>query len=143
MNRYLQAIFCDDIRQEVGGKLSYIGVYGRRLIVSQFPATLPKFFVALTAVTPESKPFQSLTFKLFEDDRLLGEHVFPEEEVSAYATLISQTGPRQNGVQTISSALMLSPLVIAKPCLLRVRAQTESEELSSPGLEIEIAGNSS
>jgi hypothetical protein len=27
MNRQVQTVFCDDIRHELGGKLSYIGVY--------------------------------------------------------------------------------------------------------------------
>jgi hypothetical protein len=37
MERHLQTIFCDDIRHELGGKLSYIGVYSGRLIVPDFP----------------------------------------------------------------------------------------------------------
>lgn len=45
-------LFCDDIRQEIGGKLSYIGTYQSVLIVtlppnSQEPAFLPKFAIAV------------------------------------------------------------------------------------------------
>src|SRR5689334_2514785 len=37
-------IFCDDIRQEIGNKESYIGVYaGAMLIHVAFPVTLQKF----------------------------------------------------------------------------------------------------
>lgn len=127
----------------MGGKLSYIGAYGRQMFVAEFPATVPKFFIALTAVTPENQPFQSLTFKLFEGDKLLGYYTFPQDQLHTYAAEIRQTGPRENGVQTVFSAFTLSPLELKRPCLLRVRAQTESEELSAPGLEIEIASDSS
>lgn len=41
-------IFCDDIRYEVGGKVSYIGTYrGSLIIYDPFPVTLPKFGFAI------------------------------------------------------------------------------------------------
>ena len=46
MNRQVFTTFCDDIRQEIGGKLSYMGVYSSDLYVGGFPITLPKFCVA-------------------------------------------------------------------------------------------------
>jgi hypothetical protein len=54
--RHLQTIFCDDIRHEVGGKLSYIGVYSGRLLVPGFPLSLPKLCVAVRAVAPRAQP---------------------------------------------------------------------------------------
>lgn len=36
-------VFCDDIRAEVGGKHSFMGVYRGELIVPVLPATLPTF----------------------------------------------------------------------------------------------------
>jgi hypothetical protein len=42
------AIFCDDIRQEVGNKSTYIGIYKSALIVEgPLPAILPKLGVVL------------------------------------------------------------------------------------------------
>src|SRR5437764_8652141 len=42
-------IFCDDVRTEVGGKLSYIGIYkGFMGIHGIFPITLPKFCFAVS-----------------------------------------------------------------------------------------------
>jgi len=41
-------IFCDDIRPEVGGKFSFMGVYrGIMFVHSDFPVTLPKFGLAI------------------------------------------------------------------------------------------------
>lgn len=45
--KFEYAIVCDDIRQEIGNKLTFVGVYQDQIIVSGFPFTFPKlcFFV--------------------------------------------------------------------------------------------------
>jgi hypothetical protein len=48
------SIFCDDIRQEVGGKLSFMGVYYGAMYVPQFPIQLPKFCVNVTFYEPKT-----------------------------------------------------------------------------------------
>ena len=40
-------IFCDDIREEVLGKFSLIGVYGGEISVAGLPATVPKLGIAV------------------------------------------------------------------------------------------------
>ena len=35
-------IICDDIRQEIGNKISLIGVYSKGIFVTKFPFTFPK-----------------------------------------------------------------------------------------------------
>lgn len=47
-------VYCDDVRQEVGGKLSYMGVYNSSLYPSQpFPAVLSKLFAVVNYSEPE------------------------------------------------------------------------------------------
>src|ERR1700732_4431798 len=42
-------IFCDDIRQEIGGKITFIGSYGTEMVVQGvFPAVLAKFAFGIT-----------------------------------------------------------------------------------------------
>jgi hypothetical protein len=50
--RHVETLFCDDIRHEVGGKLSYIGVYSGGLFVRAFPVTLPKLCLAPSGSSP-------------------------------------------------------------------------------------------
>lgn len=40
-------LVCDDIRNEVGNKASYIGVYGNRILIRNFPYTFPKLCFAI------------------------------------------------------------------------------------------------
>jgi hypothetical protein len=78
MNRHVQTIFCDDIRHELGGKLSYIGVYSGHLFVPAFPVILPKLCLALSVITPASQPFRKLELRIFKDDEQLAEGVLDE-----------------------------------------------------------------
>ncbi len=73
MERHLQTIFCDDIRHELGGKLSCIGVYSGRLIVPDFPVALPKLCVAVCALTSAERPFGDLVLRVLKDDEVLTE----------------------------------------------------------------------
>jgi hypothetical protein len=45
--KFEYAIICDDIRQEIGHKLTFVGVYQEQIIVPAFPFTFPKlcFFI--------------------------------------------------------------------------------------------------
>jgi hypothetical protein len=45
--KFEYAIICDDIRQEIGNKLTFVGVYQDQIIVPRFPFTFPKlcFFI--------------------------------------------------------------------------------------------------
>ena len=68
MDRYLQTIWCDDIRHEMSGKISYIGVYSSILFVPSFPITLPKLCVSIMLATSVAKPFEKLNIRILRDD---------------------------------------------------------------------------
>jgi hypothetical protein len=40
--KYKYVLFCEDIRQELGGKVSLMGVLGSKLLTQQFPFGFPK-----------------------------------------------------------------------------------------------------
>ena len=46
------SLFCEDVRQEVGGQTSYIGVFRTTLAIPTFPLTIPKFTIAVTFNEP-------------------------------------------------------------------------------------------
>ena len=41
-------ILCDDIRQEVGNKVTLVGIYGNQIYVSKFPYTFPKICMQIS-----------------------------------------------------------------------------------------------
>lgn len=48
-------IVCDDIRNELGAKSSYMGVYGGGILVPKFPALLPAIAFGLIIVNLQQK----------------------------------------------------------------------------------------
>lgn len=72
--RYATSIFCDDIRREVGGKISLMGIVSGVLGISQDPpVVLPKFGIFTTIVTPVDDPFQFLNLRIYAFDELIME----------------------------------------------------------------------
>ncbi len=60
--RVAHVAFCDDIRQEVGNKLSLMGLYVQDMfIVGKPPAMLPKFGVVVWIITDADDPVQRAT----------------------------------------------------------------------------------
>ena len=64
ITRHLEVIFCDDIREEVGNKLSFMGVYSADLTVPVLPIVLNKLCIVVRAITNNSDPFESLNVSL-------------------------------------------------------------------------------
>ena len=60
------AIFCDDIRMEVGNKLTFAGCYfGYMFLNSDFPATIPRLCVAVQYSQKREKVILPIKFVIF------------------------------------------------------------------------------
>ena len=144
MDRQVSTTFCDDIRQEIGGKLSYMGVYGADMFVGGFPITLPKFCASLRVTTPADQPFRTLRFRLFRDADLLAEGEIEEPQLMSSQAGLNEVPEidRKDMFTAIQVMLVFAPLVLEAPCTVRVRVFTESEEMRGPGLRILLAPQS-
>lgn len=134
--RYLSVLFADDIRQEVDGKVTIVGVYQAKMLFPQLPAVLPKLAVVMTAVTPADRPFEKLVFGLYKDDEELqscGMDIAAQNETEIAATASPTNGTPMIEVQF---GVILGPLNIEGPCVLRTRVETESGILAGRSLEI-------
>ena len=64
----MHALWCDDIRHEIGNKPSFMGVYTSALGVPQLPLALPKLCCWLTLTAPPELPLTELTVTINLDD---------------------------------------------------------------------------
>lgn len=137
--RHVETLFCDDIRHEINGKLSYIGVYSGTLFVPVFPVTLPKLCISVKIVTPANEPLRSLTLRVLKDDEILQEIVFDKEQLVSASEVLAELSDeeRRLRVQMPQFLLAFSPLHLDKACTLRVRALADHEELRGVGLIID------
>jgi len=143
-SRHLTSLFCDDIRQEIGGKLTFIGVYNNILYIDSFPAAIPRLGVFLKAIAPSEDAFEAIGFKIW-----LGENLVAEVPVRPLQPPLDGTmenikkslekKPEVEGGSMMSTiaVIMLSPLNIIEPCALRVRAYDgKGNEYAAPALVV-------
>lgn len=125
----LHALWCDDIRQEIGNKPSFMGVYTGALVVPQLPVTLPKLCVWLTLSAPQDLPLQdvAVTVALEGDAELLRLPV----PMGAEPHRVSEAMPlQQTARQQVMLALELAPLN------LPARATALTAAVSLQGVEV-------
>jgi hypothetical protein len=131
-DRTLSVIYCDDIRNEVGNKQSWMGIYSGDLVVQQMPAVMPKLCIAATVSSPSDQPLKRLRLYAKRGD----EHVFELnadelmlQEFRAAEASEAESGPN-DGVprrRVLILAAAMTPFVIDRDSTLRVFAETEVE----------------
>ena len=63
--RYVHCLYCDDIRQEIGGKVTFVGTCSHVPVSSGTDRlSVPKLCIATTFGTPKSDPVKSLQIKI-------------------------------------------------------------------------------
>jgi hypothetical protein len=134
-------VFCDDIRPEVGGKTSYMGVYQGGLNVPEFPATLPKFGIVVTVYEPHEmvlKRTWNISLKIlasWQDEPLLTAEIppVPEEAVRAHMKPESYDEPDVPRLMIAHMGFVLSPLALQKPGRIKVRAHYTDDNIIKLG----------
>lgn len=135
-DRILTVVYCDDIRHEMGNKMSFMGCYQGELFVPAVPMALSKLCLFITVLTPKGRPFKSLTLRVMQDETTeLARMEIPPEGLANLADVQDDTATRK----AINTAMAFSPFVIEKPTVLRVLADTEEGEIIGPRLHIKIA----
>ena len=127
---YIHAVYCDDVRNEVGGTVSLIGCHGSRVPLDEFPAVLPRMSVVAWIVFPASAPPSQLTAKLFLDEEALTEQPvdlgepprLPNEDVGEDTRITGRL------------ILNITPLEIQTPSTLQVCAYLDDQVLRGPPL---------
>lgn len=138
MDRVVSTIFCDDIRLEVGNKISLIGTYQGFLYVSHFPTILPKLCVLVTIRTPIHTLLKNVSVRILKGDQVLAELPIDKAIFENESPPALPDDPK-NHLQIFSTPIVFTPFVVDGPTILRVRVDADGEELKGPGLIIEKA----
>lgn len=120
--RIVVATFCDDIRHEVGQKVSLIGCYGSELIVDKLPALLPKLCAYILFLTPSESPISRLVLRARLNGDVIAEMEVPE---SVHADLQQKANNSELGRAGVRAMMVFSPLPLNEPCKLQIEAETE------------------
>lgn len=140
------AIYCDDIRNEVGGKLSFMGVYSADMYLPGFPVTLPKLCVFVTVKIPHNEyPKDQVKIQIVEGKNELSLIELDElslEQNRPQAQESNQESDIESNLEEKSFALSvgftLSPFQLQAPTNLKVRAYVDGEEIKANSLKIRL-----
>lgn len=138
ISRYLDVIYCDDIRNEVGNKFSYMGIYTRELNIPSVPLLLPKLCIVVKVVSDINDPIESVVVRVV----MLKDHKEIELITTDSLTMPSPTElqGRDNDSTCVLTQMqfVLSPFQIDEESTLRVKATTEREELLGVALRLRV-----
>lgn len=129
---YGMAIYCDDIRQEVGGKTTLVGIYGADMIVQgDKPVQIPMLAIALHIFIPSDFHYETAKVVVSEKE---GDVVTPIFEMEV------PTGPFSNGESDkdfmIKTTFSMSPFFAKPNSQIRTRAYLDELEVKMGGLKI-------
>jgi hypothetical protein len=141
---YGYTIFCDDIRVEVGGKLTYVGTYGGQMLVhGNFPFFMPKLALGIVYRQRDGKVVLPIKFWIFVPGDAEGKPsivVEVPEQVAQSAIDSAKASADKLGIQegfaTVYAQFGLAPFNIVQPGLLKVRAVRGDQLISLGALRI-------
>jgi hypothetical protein len=137
--RSLHVLYCEDVRLEVTGQISIIGVFNGDITVPSFPVSIPKFCICVEIGTSVDQPFQSLRIEVKSDSGVtLVDQVFPTEILSHQATVAASMNfegfeEKKFGMRT---QFFAAPLVLDGPTVIRSRLITESGEVKGRAVRV-------
>ncbi|MGY0561669.1 DUF6941 family protein [Luteimonas sp. A277] len=140
MRPYAHAVYCDDIREEVGGKSTLVGVYHGSLMVQSFPATLPKLCVVLQVVLPAENLPEGLKMRVMLDEELLAEGEMAvrdlEAALAAIPTEVERSKPSEEKGWVVAANFIFAPMKLEGPGMIRAWVEAGDQEMKANGLRI-------
>lgn len=136
--RQVDVLFCDDIREEVGNKVSYMGIYTSVLQVQSMPSLLGKLCVVVRLQSDLKKPFEQIEIRIVKEkgreevEELLNTGVIQQP---AEIPVLDEWANRY----LAQFHFVLQSFPVEDSFDLRVKVRTESEDLEGPALRIRVA----
>lgn len=137
MARTLQTIWCDDVRMEVGNKMSLMGIYSAELLVPTFPFVLQKLCLSCKISADIKKPFKQLKIVVSKNDEVIAE-VDLTESVLQQSVESNQIKDNAKFI-AVQSFFAFGQMTIDKPVTFRAEAISDTGVIKGHGLRVELA----
>lgn len=138
MTKYVHVTYCDDIRQEVGGKITLVGIYSGQCLVPAIPYVLAKLCVVINIAATRKEPITSAivtgayagieVFNMSLDAEQIAQIMAPSYEA------------RPDGENMMLMFMgVISPFHVHAIGKLTLKVVANGEEISCEGLDISTA----
>ncbi len=143
MNRKYDCVFADDIRNEIGGKHSIIGVYNTVLSLDAAETLIPKLAISLNCYTDFENPFKQLFVMVMLDDAVISQNELPaqflEKSFSENKKTLEGAGiPLSTQLYKATVNIHLNPLVIKQNAILNVVVVADGVETKAGNLILRV-----
>lgn len=131
--RTLLCAFCDDVRYEIGNKMSLMGIYGPELyVMGTAPTVLPKLVVVLEAITDFEDSFREIGLRI----KMRG----AEHDMLSVTIPTPEMPPKAEDTSRVilRAAIPVSPFVVAEEGILEVYADIDDESVRAGRLGIHL-----
>ena len=133
--------FCDDIRQEVGNKISLMGMYSGVLQVEAFPAAIQKLACASSLIMSRRALPETVVARLYLNEQLLAEQAIPEGQVQILASNHPSDEVEKEDRLFISFYFLIAPLMFSEAGALKAVITVDGEEMPSGKLRVIAVGS--
>lgn len=117
--RCVVAQFCDDIRYEVGNKVTLVGLYNASLFLQEFPALIPRLGINLIVETPIEDIISSVVLKIERGEEIIFQSTVTIPPRVSFDEVL-QNGHDEITRRTFGMQISLPPITVMSPCMLRV-----------------------
>lgn len=136
---HLFCTYADDVRQEVGGKFTYVGVYqgGGLLVHGKLPIVMPQLAIIASLFCPANREVKSIKIRIkFNDELILPELDVPAEVVGELVSLSkSDEESVGRGLQFVQ---IIQPLNITSAGQIKCQAEVDGELVRGNCLDVQI-----
>ena len=141
IKQHVETIYCDDVRHEIGNKLSFMGVYSGELFVRKLPLILPTFCIVIKVVSFTHEKLLPITVKIIIDDEVVREETIYSDDKDETDNRELQVVNNQfdlSPAKTSSLIFKLTSFELKKECVIKVRGFIEGEDETLKGLALKV-----
>ncbi|CAG2134756.1 DUF6941 family protein [Cupriavidus plantarum] len=138
-DRSFNVFYCEDVRLEITGQTSIIGVFNADVNAPSFPVSLPKLCVLVEIETSVDDLLQSLRILVQADSgEVFVDQIVPSEvlaQQSAIASTANFDGLDERRL-SFRTQFFVTPFRVAQPTIIRARLLTERGEIKGRALRL-------
>jgi hypothetical protein len=126
-------IFCDDIRQEINNKISYMGIYQDEIIVPSIPFVMKNFCMIIKYVQSrniEKKPLKVMVYFPDDEEKPHWEVSIPFDQIDVP---IQNNIDREDSRIQIEIPVQFSSLILTKTGRIKIRLNRGDSEILKLG----------
>lgn len=130
-------VFCDDIRYELGGKITLVGTFAGIIVVPSFPVLIPRLSVCVSVAMPIGNPPKSLAIKVFLGRTEIYSHTYSQSELSPIQGFPPEIeGPEDAELtqMALSQYFSLPEIKVEGPQSLTVKVYADGKEYKGASL---------